>query len=72
MGRQRSSLEKRLAAQRQKAEKLVLQAHGDDALEVICSFTELDCVVDVKLGAESDWIRYVLIEDEPPALRRIG
>lgn len=72
MARQKTNLERRFDAQRASAEKLVAEEHGDKALEVMCSFSELDCVADVKL--EDGWIRYILIEgdDEPDTLRRIG
>lgn len=69
----KSPLEKRLNASRESAEALVREAHGDDALEILCSFSELECVADVKL--EDGWIRYLLLEngdDEPNELRRIG
>ena len=70
----KSNLEKRLDAQRESAEKLVKAEHGDDALEILCSFTELECVADVKL--EGGWIRYLLIEggegEDDDSLRRIG
>jgi hypothetical protein len=70
----KSNLEKRLNAQRTSAESLVRAEHGDDALEVLCSFTELECVADVKL--KDGWIRYLLIEggegENDDTLRRIG
>ena len=70
----KSNLEKRLNMQRKSAEALVREAHGDGALKILCSFTELECVADVKL--ESGWIRYLLIEggddEDSDSLRRIG
>lgn len=69
----KSNLEKRLNASRESARELVREAHGDDALEILCSFSELECIADVKL--EDGWIRYLLLEngdDEPNELRRIG
>jgi hypothetical protein len=73
-GRLKSNLEKRFDAQRASAEALVKEEHGDDALQILCSFTELECVADVKL--EGGWIRYILIEggegEGDDSLRRIG
>lgn len=70
----KSNLEKRLGAQRESAEALVRAEHGDGALEILCSFAELECVADVKL--EDGWIRYLLIEggegEGDDELRRIG
>lgn len=70
----KSNLEIRLNAQRESAEALVAAAHGEAALEVICSFSNLECVADVKL--EEGWIRYLLIEggegEDDDMLRRIG
>lgn len=72
MGKHKTTLERRFDAQRASVEKLAAAAHGDDATEVMCSFSELDCVVDVKL--KDGWVRYALIDgdDEPDELRRIG
>lgn len=69
----KSNLEKQLQALRESAESLVRAEHGDDAKEIICSFSELDCYADVKL--EGEWIRYALVQngdDEENELRRIG
>jgi hypothetical protein len=69
----KSNLEKQLGASRDEAERLVRAEHGDDALEIICSFSELDCYADVKL--EGEWVRYTLIhngDDEDCELRRIS
>lgn len=74
MARQKTNLEQRLAAQRKSVEALVRTAHGDAALKILCSFTELECIADVKL--EDGWIRYLLIEggddEDNDSLRRIG
>lgn len=70
----KSNLEKRFSAQRESVEELVAAAH-DDVVEVMCSFSELECVADVKLEKEG-WIRYLLIEggegEDDDSLRRIG
>lgn len=69
----KSNLEKQLHALRDSAETMIRAKHGDDALEIICSFSELDCYADVKLPNE--WVRYTLIQngdDEDNELRRIG
>lgn len=74
MARQKTNLEKRFDVQRASVEKLVAAEHGDKALQVMCSFSELECVADVKL--EDGWIRYILIEggddEDDDSLRRIG
>lgn len=70
----KSNLEKRFDAQRESAEGLVKAAHGEDVITIMCSFSELDCIADVKLAKEG-WIRYALVangDDEPDELRRIG
>jgi len=71
----KSNLEKRFDGQRAETEALIAAAHGDDVLEVLCSFTELECVADVKLAKEG-WIRYLLVEggdgEGDGVLRRIG
>lgn len=69
----KSNLEKQLCESRDEAERLVRAEHGDDALEIVCSFSELDCYADVKL--EGEWVRYTLIhngDDEDCELRRIS
>lgn len=69
----KSNLEKRLCQSRESAEDLVRAEHGDDALDIICSFSELDCYVDVK--TKDGWIRYGLLQngdDEADELRRLG
>jgi len=69
----RSNFEKQLHESKASAEALVRAEHGDDALEIICSFSELDCYADVKL--EGEWIRYALMQngdDEENELRRIS
>lgn len=68
----KSNLEKKLQTLRDSAESLVRAEHGDDALEILCSFSELDCIADVQL--EGEWIRYELVQngdDEENELRRI-
>jgi hypothetical protein len=70
----KSDLEKKLCAARDSATTLVEDTHGDDAVEIICSFSELDCFADVKLDG-GDWVRYALMyngDDEPDTLQRIG
>jgi hypothetical protein len=71
----KSNLEKRFDGQRKSAEALISAAHGEDVLEMLCSFTELECVIDAKLDSEG-WIRYLLIEggegENDDSLRRIG
>lgn len=70
----KSNLEKKLNAQRASAEALVAAAH-DDVIEIMCSFSGLECVADVKL-AKDGWIRYLLLEggagENDDALKRIG
>lgn len=69
----KSVAEKKMCDSRDEAEVLIRAEHGDAALEIICSFAELECIADVKL--EGGWIRYALIEngdDEPSELRKIG
>lgn len=69
----KSNLEKRLHILRESAEQLVRVKYGEEALEIICSFSELDCIADVKL--EGEWVRYELVQngdDEDNELRRIG
>lgn len=69
----KSALETRFGAQRESAAALVAAEHGDEALEIICSFSNLECVADVKL--EDGWVRYLLIEggegENDDVLRRI-
>lgn len=71
----KSNLEKRLNALRGSAEALVAAAHGADLIKMMCSFSALECVADVKLESEG-WIRYLLIEggqgEGDDTLRRIG
>lgn len=71
----KTNLEKRLNVQRASAEALVKAAHGADLVDMMCSFTELECVADVKLESEG-WIRYLLIEggddENADTLRRIS
>lgn len=67
----KSNLERKYAALRESAEALVAAEHGE--VKSLCSFSGLDCIIDVKL--EDGWIRYILVEDgddEPNSLRRIG
>ena len=69
----KTNLEKQLHASKDSIESLVRVEHGDDALEIICSFSERDCYADVKL--EGEWIRYALMQngdDEDDELRRIA
>ncbi len=67
----KSNAEYRMGTQRESAQGLVEKEHGKKALNMIFSFSYLECVIDVKL--EEGWIRYVLIEDdEGDKLRRIG
>lgn len=69
----KSNLEKQLHESKESAESLVRAKHGEAALEIICSFSELDCYADVKL--EGEWIRYALMQngdDEENELRRIS
>lgn len=70
----KSNLEKRLQASREEAERLIKAELGDDALEIVCSFSELECIADVKVEGEGPWRRYVLLEngdDEDCEIRRI-
>lgn len=61
----------RMGNQRESAEALIKTTHGDKALDIVFSYSHLECFVDVKL--EEGWIRYVVIEDdEDNTLRRIG
>lgn len=73
MARQKTTLERRFDALRNEADALIEAAHGD--VEVLYSFTELECVADVKL-APGGWIRYLLVEggegEGDGTLRRIG
>jgi hypothetical protein len=69
----KSNLEKQLHVLRDSTETLVRVAHGEDILKILCSFSELDCIVDVQL--EGEWVRYELVQngdDEDNELRRIG
>lgn len=70
----RSTLEKKLHSKRDSAEALIRGEHGEAALNIMCSFSELECVIDVQL--EGGWIRYLLIEggegENDDALRRIS
>jgi hypothetical protein len=68
----KSPLEKRFSAQKESAEALIAAEFGDEASGFVFSFSELECVIDFKLG--KTWVRYVLIdnEDEPDKLRQIG
>lgn len=70
----KSALEIRYNRQRESAEVLVKAEHGDDALDIMCSFSHLDCIVDVKL--KDEWIRYELVEggegENDDSLWRIG
>lgn len=69
----KSNLEKQLCESKESAEALARAEHGDD-VEIICSFSELDCFADVRLKG-GEWIRYALIhngDDEDNELRRIG
>lgn len=68
----RSALEITFEAKREDAEGLIQAEHGEAALESLYSFSDLDCIIDVKLT--DGWLRYVLIDgdDEPSTLRRIG
>lgn len=71
----RSNLEKQLTASRTEAERLIKEELGDDALEILCSFSELECIADVKIADETTWRRYLLLEngdDEACEIRRIG
>lgn len=71
----KTNLEKQLQASRTEAEKLIKAELGDDALEIICSFSDLECVIDVKVADEAAWRRYLLLEngdDEDCEIRRIG
>lgn len=70
----KSNLEKQLCEERASAEALIKEEH-DDVVEIICSFSELDCIADVKLEGQAVWIRYTLIlngDDEDNELRRIS
>lgn len=70
----KSNLEKKLGGQRASVESLVKATH-DDVIEVMCSFSGMECVADVKL-AQGGWVRYLLIEggvgENDDSLRRIG
>jgi hypothetical protein len=69
----KSTAEKRMCDSRDAANELLAVEHGDAALEVLYSFSELECFADVKL--EAGWVRYALMEngdDEACELRRIG
>ncbi len=71
----KSALELILSAKKERAEKIIQAEHGDAALDALYNFSDLDCIVDVKL--EEGWIRYVFIEGDdddgtPDSLRKIG
>lgn len=68
----KTNLEKTYAAKRESAEALVA-AEYPGHVELLCSFSNLDCIIDVKF--EDGWQRFELVEggdDEPNELRRIG
>lgn len=70
----KSNLEKKLHALRESAEKLVRAEHGDGALKILCAFSDMECVADVKLA--TGWVRYLLLEggddEDGDTLRRIS
>lgn len=69
----KSNLEKQLCEERDSVETLVKAKHAD-VEEILCSFSELDCIADVKLES-GEWLRYTLIlngDDEENEIRRIG
>lgn len=69
----KSNLEQKLGKLRESAETLIRAEYGEDALEILCSFSDLDCIADVKL--EGEWVRYEVVQngdDEDNELRRIG
>lgn len=70
----KSAYEIRCGRQRESATALVKAALGDEALSVMCSFANLDCIIDVKL--QEGWIRYELVEggegENDDSIRRIG
>jgi hypothetical protein len=68
----KSQFEQHCHAQRESAEALIKAEFGDEASGFLFSFSELECVIDFKLG--KTWVRYVLIDndDEPDKLRKIG
>lgn len=68
----KSDLEQTYAAKRLSAEALVRAEHPD-LIEMVPSFSNLECFIDVRL--EAGWQRYELIEsaeDEPHKIERIG
>lgn len=69
----KSALETTLSNKKERAEAVIEKEHGDDALDALYNFSELDCIIDLKL--EAGWIRYVFIEGDdegtPDSLRRI-
>lgn len=71
----KSNLEKKLHASREEAKRLIHVKLGDDALEILCSFSDTECIADVKVADEGAWRRYLLLEngdDEDCELRRIS
>jgi hypothetical protein len=67
----KSAFEHACAKKREAAEALIYAAHSD-IVEVLFSFSHLDCIIDVKV--DEGWLRYELVEpseDEPSTLRRL-
>lgn len=67
----KSAFEQHCHAQRTSAEALIEAEFGDEASDFVFSFSELELVIDFKLG--KTWVRYVLIDndDEPDKLRKL-
>lgn len=70
----RSNHEKKLITLRDSAEALIRGAHGEDVLDIVYSFSDMECFADVQM--KDGWIRYLLLEggegENDDALRRIG
>lgn len=58
----KTAFELRCNRARESSEALVKAELGDDALEILCSFANLECVIDVKVADEGPWRRYLLYE----------
>lgn len=71
----RSALEQTLTDKKAQAEAVIAEEHGDDALDALYNFSDLDCIIDLKSEKEG-WIRYVFIEGDEDggsdSLRRIA
>lgn len=69
----KSNFEIKCHKQRESAEALLKAELGDDALNVVYSFANLECVLDVQVKDQATSYRYILIEDEDgDSLRRIA